>query len=148
MPPIKTVLFRSVTLFALAGTLAGCNKSPHDVAPVSGTVTIDGQPFTHGKVMFAPLPGGDNLHPGKAALGLLQPDGSFVLSTYGKGDGAVVGEHTVTIINVPPTTGAAKDEPKFKRARAPGDFRVIAGQDNHFDVKLSRQDVTRYSSQN
>ena len=155
MRPTVTAIPIAIVLASLLESVVGCGGPPHEVAPAHGTVTIDGRPFTHGKVMFAPL-SGDGVHPGKAAMGLLQPDGSFVLSTYGNDDGAVVGEHSVTIISIQPTaapspatsaeTGPAKDEPKFKRARAPGTFQVIAGQDNHFDIKLLRQDVTRYST--
>ena len=91
-------------------------------------------------------------------MGVLQPDGSFVLSTYGTNDGAVVGEHSVTIINVKSPSTASADStlrgksaaatPKFDRARAPGNYRVVAGKDNHFDIKLSHQDIERYTTHN
>jgi hypothetical protein len=143
-------------LFGIGLALAiGCQKSPYQTVPVRGTVTIDGQPFANGKVMFAPVAGADNLNPGKPAFGQLQDDGSFVLSTYGTNDGAVVGEHSVTIINIDPpasdggpikaTPTSAKRLPKFKRVPA-GKLQVVAGQDNSFDIKLSRQDVTRFAA--
>jgi hypothetical protein len=151
--PHWQVISRLGTLATLFICWAGCSKPPHEVAPVHGTVTIDGQPFTQGKVMFAPLASGHNLHPGKAAMGILKPDGSFVLGTYGENDGAVVGEHSVTIINVKTPAAASTDANanatspkaflKFDRARAPGTFRVVAGEDNQFDIKLSSREIAR-----
>ncbi len=40
---------------------------------------------------------------GKRATGKLQADGTFVLSTYKEGDGAVAGEHSVIITGVDKT---------------------------------------------
>ncbi len=138
---------------ALASFFVGCHKSPYELAPVEGTVTVDGQPLTHAKVMFAPLAKGDDAHSGKAAMGVLNAEGSFILGTYGESDGAVVGEHSVTIINSEPTASAAvgnggsvKAIPKFARARASGTFEVVAGQLNRFDIKLTRQDLSRFST--
>ena len=101
---------------AVLAAITGCQRSPYELAPVHGTITIDGQPFTHGKVMFAPVARADNLNPGKPAFGQLQDNGSFVLSTYDTGDGAVVGEHSVTIINIDPP---AADGTLTKTAQAP-----------------------------
>jgi len=78
----------------------GCQQNPYELAPVRGTVTIDGHPLSQAKVMFAPSEVGTNPNPGKPAFGLLQPDGSFVLTTYKENDGAVIGEHWVTVIRL------------------------------------------------
>ncbi len=50
---------------------------------------------------------------GKPATGVVQDDGSFVLSTYGNNDGAVVGKHQVMFspIMVGPETPADKPTP-------------------------------------
>jgi hypothetical protein len=83
----------SLFLF-LAGVgllLAGCGGGGEPTANVNGSVTYDGQPVTSGNITFAPLEG----TVGKPANGLVQPDGSFTLSTYAEGDGAVVGRHRV-----------------------------------------------------
>lgn len=143
-------------LAGLIASLIGCSHPPHDVAPVSGTVTVDGRPLTRGKIMFAPLPSGDNQHPGKVAIGVLQPDGSFTLSTYGSGDGAVVGEHSVTVMDGPSSvanSGAAEAAgatrppiPAFERIRAPGKYRVVAGQENHFDIQIMLRGPNRGNS--
>ena len=58
--------------------------------PVTGTVHYNGRPLEFGSVTFQP-------RSGQPARGVIQKDGSFSLSTYRPGDGAVVGEHQVRI---------------------------------------------------
>ena len=71
--------------------IAGCRPSYQlDIAPAQGTVTLDGKPLSAGGVLLTP-------DRGRAAGGRLAADGSFVLSTYGKGDGAIIGRHRVAI---------------------------------------------------
>jgi hypothetical protein len=132
---------------------SGCSKSPFDLAPVHGTVAIDGRPMTHGKVMFAPAARNGDVDAGKPAFGVIGQDGSFVLSTYGDGDGAIVGEHSATVINIP--TGDAPETsqiptgqriPKFKRVLVPGKFSVVAGQDNQIDIRLTSRDISQFGS--
>ena len=74
--------------------LAGCGPSGGDVpptAPVQGTVTYQGKPVESGAVTFYP---GGGERPGG---GLLEAGGKFTLTTFEKGDGAVVGTHKVTV---------------------------------------------------
>jgi len=130
--------------------LAGCEKTPFEVAPVRGTVTIDGQPLTIGRVMFAPAATSDGLNAGKPALGTIRTGGGYVLSTYGEDDGAVVGEHTVTILGPPKRLpGATPVSTRvngltFSRLTVPRRFSVAAGQENQIDIKLTSEDVARY----
>ena len=87
-----------------AALLGGCGGGEFDTAPVRGKLTCGGQPITFGSVSFSPLaPEGSGL-PGKAAIGKVQPDGTFVLSTYEAEDGAVVGRHRVSW--APPEEGS------------------------------------------
>jgi hypothetical protein len=72
----------------------GCGSSAAQGAatlPVKGKVLFKGKPVTKGRVMFEPEGAG------KDAFGDIQPDGSFVSTTYKKDDGAVVGNHRVSI---------------------------------------------------
>src|SRR4051794_30930832 len=78
------------SLFALCFLLAGCNRETR-TGFVSGTVRVDGKPITQGTIMFAPADG-------KAAVGSIGPDGTYVLTTYQMGDGAAVGSHRVSIL--------------------------------------------------
>jgi hypothetical protein len=129
----------------LVGAAAGCSKSEFDLAPVAGRVTIDGQPFTQGKVMFAPIASGESREAGKPALGRLGPDGSFILGTYEPDDGAVVGEHWVTVIyNKPKDGAAAAPPPGFSRVSVPQKVIVAAGQENRIDVALTGDEIKKY----
>lgn len=71
--------------------LAGCSKDGFPTAPVRGKITYKGQPVGSGTILFNPE--GDR----PAATGEIKADGSYVLSTYGDGDGAVLGKHSILI---------------------------------------------------
>jgi len=77
----------------------GCGGGKYEVAPVSGICSCNGEPITAGLVVFEPIPaaGADLKESGRAAAGVLNEDGSFVLSTYGQDDGAIIGEHRVRV---------------------------------------------------
>jgi hypothetical protein len=75
---------------AAAVALSGCGDGRPARVPVAGKVLIDGKPVVIGAVRFTPADG-------RPATGELGPDGSFRLTTFEPGDGAVVGMHTVTI---------------------------------------------------
>ena len=85
---------RAVALIMLAAAvlaLAGCGSNQLKTAVVRGTVTYKGKPVPNGTISFVPTSG-------PSATGEIQPDGSYVLTTYRKGDGAVLGQHTVVIV--------------------------------------------------
>ena len=67
------------------------------VFPVSGKLTLDGQPMAGAFVMFYPL----RRLPDDAAKNQphakVDEDGNFRLSTYGDGDGAPAGKYRVTV---------------------------------------------------
>jgi hypothetical protein len=69
--------------------IAGCEHGPQ-MARVNGRVLYNGKPLEFGSVTFQPPSG-------QPARGLIQSDGSFSLSTFEPGDGAVVGQHKVRI---------------------------------------------------
>jgi len=133
----------------IALALVGCSRPPYDLAPVHGTVTLEGKPLSGAKVMFAPVEVGDNPNPGKPAFGLIQDDGSFMLSTYRTNDGAVVGEHWVSIVKLavkPEENSLASAPPSggFDRLTLPQKVTVVADSDNQIDLKLTSQDVARF----
>lgn len=120
--------------------LAGCNRSSYELAPVHGTVTVDDQPLFQGKVRFAPVAKGDDDHPGRPALGSIQSDGTYRLSTYKVNDGAVIGEHWVMIANV--EEELPDGVPEFARVTMLQKVNVVEGKDNRIDIKLT-SDVIR-----
>jgi hypothetical protein len=139
----KRILSASGLLVVLALISGGgCSKSPYSTSPVKGLVTLDGQPLGEGKVMFTPVAQGDPSKTGKAGYGPLNPDGSFVVSTYGSEDGAIVGPHWVTVVQtiLPNTATATPDTAegvKFKRYKFPQQQTVAAGQENQLDIALT-----------
>jgi hypothetical protein len=84
-------LFLLLAAVGLLITLPGCSGGSASTAAVTGKVTSGGEPVTSGSVTFAPAGGTE----GKPAVGAVQSDGSYTLSTYAQGDGAVIGKHSV-----------------------------------------------------
>ncbi|QDU55507.1 hypothetical protein [Aeoliella mucimassa] len=68
----------------------GCGGGP-ETAKVTGTVLLDGNPLSQGKVIFRP----EN---GKVAEGEIASDGTFRLGTFSDSDGALLGKHKVAVM--------------------------------------------------
>jgi hypothetical protein len=69
--------------------LVGCDDRPTRV-PVSGIVTIDGQPLDRGNIKFVPKEG-------RPSAGSIGADGRFTLTCYDGNDGALLGTHRVQV---------------------------------------------------
>lgn len=85
---MKTIAF---ALLAMIGIILsnGCSRGPA-LAPVKGTVTIDGSPLAKGTIIFE----ANGLRPATARI----ENGQIVeVTTYKTGDGAPVGSHKVAI---------------------------------------------------
>lgn len=82
----------AVCLAALA--ILGCNQGGSSLGtiPVSGVVTLDGQPVEGAVVAFAPTS-----TTGRAASGVTDASGRYQLTTQDPGDGALPGSYAVTI---------------------------------------------------
>ena len=78
-------------LVALAIVVAGCGGNNKKTAVVRGSVTYNGKAVPSGTISFIP-------EEGRSATGEIRPDGSFTLTTYRKGDGAILGQHKVVIV--------------------------------------------------
>jgi hypothetical protein len=83
---------------ALLPFVAGCGDGQFPVRAAKGKVVCNGQPVTSGSVSFTPIGEAGSLEAGKPASGAVGPDGTFVLSTNGRFDGAVVGKHRVQYV--------------------------------------------------
>lgn len=133
----------------ILGCLMGCQRSPYELSPTEGTVKIAGQPLLVGKVMFAPIAKGDRLNAGKPAIGAIQAGGHFDLSTYKERDGAIVGEHWVTIYGPASSSGTPQltsaGGRKIERVSVPHKVQVVAGQPNHIDIELTEQELTKFA---
>jgi hypothetical protein len=81
---------------ALVLGISGCGSD--NVAPVSGRVTLDGEPAAHVRVTFQPLGSAENPNPGPGSYAMTDADGRYTLTVVGtKRSGAVVGKHRVSI---------------------------------------------------
>jgi len=109
--PLKTR--RHAWLVAALLLLAGCGGDPYDIVPVSGRVTLDGDPVAEANVSFEPIGEGDELALGPGSFGMTDAEGRYTLETVDRRRGAVVGEHRVTIS----TFRAAPDRSKMEVVR-------------------------------
>ena len=70
--------------------ICGCGNDKLPLGKVEGKVLYQGKPLEFGSVMFQP-------EKGPIAKSTIRSDGTFVLSTYVEGDGAVIGSHAVQV---------------------------------------------------
>lgn len=126
---------------AAATLVVGCGGPPFAQAPAKGRISVDGEPLTGGKVMFAPVAAPGEIEAGKPAFGDLDAEGRFVLGTYSTSDGAVVGEHWVTLLGVDDSRRW-----RFDRLTIPtGRFKVVAGEVNDFDIDLTAELIAKHA---
>lgn len=87
---MRTKDFCLLTLCLVLAAGCGGPTRPTTV-PVRGIVTLDGAPIADAAVMFMPSSGG------RPAMGTTDAAGKFTLMTFTEGDGALVGDHKVTV---------------------------------------------------
>lgn len=76
--------------YCLAAAVGCGGDEKPNLLPVHGTVMLNGQPLATGQVVTM-------LETGRGAAGQIQPDGTFELTTYEKGDGALPGTHKAAV---------------------------------------------------
>jgi hypothetical protein len=131
----------------LVVTVTGCGQAPYQVAPVSGRVTLNGQPLPRAHVHFAPI--GTLAHnPGPTSQGLTDADGRFTLRLDNPPEsGAVVGRSRVFITVAGAATTGPQPDGGGKRTREvlPAryhrdtvlEFEVSTGGTNKADFELT-----------
>lgn len=112
------------TILACAGlvVVAGCRSDSFVLAPVSGRVTVDGQPVAGLRVAFEPMGSAERRAPGPEAVGVTDEDGRFTLETMAESPrtGAVVGKCRVRIWALPSDQKDRVDRDKVTDVMAPG----------------------------
>lgn len=79
----------------LSAGLLGCDASRPTLVPVTGTVSMNGQPLTAGSIYFQP--DASNSFQDDQPSSLLELDGSFTIKTFPHGDGVPPGKYRVTL---------------------------------------------------
>ena len=87
----SSVLLLAVWLTVATAALTGCGRRGNELAPIGGQVAYRGKPLAFGSVMFLPKSG-------PPAPGIIQPDGTFKMTTRGLGEGASVGKNRVRVV--------------------------------------------------
>jgi len=95
---------------ALAVITLGCSGrgSKPPTVKLHGKVSYQGQPVSQGTVTFQPTKPAEG-YPFRPATGVLNTDGTYELSTFDKGDGAIPGEYQVMIVSL--TSGPTPETP-------------------------------------
>lgn len=97
--------FLGFACLLISAAISGCGPTRPDLVPVSGVVTYQGQPVVGAQVTFmAP-------NAARAAYGKTDAEGKFRLSTFGMDDGAVAGNHTVTVAKPTESAGGEAMSP-------------------------------------
>jgi hypothetical protein len=88
------VRYRLLLILALAAI--GCGEK-FPLAPVAGTVTLDGNPLAGARIGFEPVRGGDSPEAGPGSYATTDANGRFELTALTGKKGAVVGKHRVWV---------------------------------------------------
>jgi hypothetical protein len=94
-PTVPWGSLRAVLLAAAAGTFGGCGSDGPELADVTGTVTRDGKPLSGINVEFQP-------QTGRPSAGRTNDAGEYQLQFTSEQAGALLGQHQVHIVSVPP----------------------------------------------
>ena len=122
--------------------ISGCGRGTPLTMPVKGTVTFQGSPLAEADVAFTPTGG-------RPATGRTDTAGQFTLTTFKTNDGAMIGQHTVTVCKHvkkdPNATGVYFDyvqvtPEKFSRPNeSPLRAEVTASGPNEFTFDITPQ---------
>jgi hypothetical protein len=132
----------SLSLLASLPLTAGCGDNRFPVSPAKGKVVCQGQPVTVGSVSFVPIGEPGQLETGKAATATLGSDGTFVLTTFNRFDGAIVGKHRVQY-NVPEEDGSNESDESKADPDAPGQAARAAEKKRQLQAQRTLQCVQK-----
>ena len=122
---LKTIC--GIGLFAVLFAVPGCGDDkvdrPYDLVPAGGVVIYKGQPVEGATVTFHPAEAGSPMSAGKpAARAKTNAQGRFRLWTFDLDDGALPGDHVVTISKVEIVApDIDPDVPGYDPSKAPAD---------------------------
>jgi hypothetical protein len=97
---------------AIMALISGCGSAKY--APVSGRITLNGNPLPSAFVTFNPIPKSGSIEAGPTAVGTTDQDGRYTLRVSSNQSGALIGNHRVAITVVNAQGG---DAPLSRSAR-------------------------------
>jgi hypothetical protein len=112
-------ILRHGLLCLLLLTPGGCGKGKDlpDLAPVTGTVTLDGQPLAEAEITFTPI----GTTAGLGSEGRTAGDGKYQLKAVRRGAGAAAGQYKVVISKrVMPDGSVVRPSPDTPPIMSPG----------------------------
>ncbi|RCS46331.1 carboxypeptidase regulatory-like domain-containing protein [Bremerella cremea] len=123
----------------LTVSILGCAEQDYgDLGKVTGTVTVDGQPYSGALVTFTP-------EEGRPSRGMTDAAGNYELIYIRDTKGAEPGKHLVAITTVPPEQPDDYKGPEF-REPIPAKYNVRSELDrtvelgpNTFDFELTKK---------
>lgn len=142
----------SICATMLLLSMLGCGADGPELAPLSGQVTLDGEPVAEAALMFTPVAGG------RPAQAVTDAEGRFEAWTLEPGDGAIVGEHRVAVtqsklvgieateaglegVSSGPVRVESAIPAKYGRADSSGlTAQVDSGEDNYVELSLLTSD--------
>ena len=132
----------ALPLIAIALPTTGCNSSGPEVYPVSGKVVYpDGSPMPEGMVEFEAMEGEFS---GRNARGVIQTDGTFVLTTQEPDDGAVAGRHRAIVREPYRNLGFNEEgpppliDPLFARYETSGLEFTVKEEKNYIEIEVNK----------
>ena len=115
--------------------LFGCGAAGPKTAIVRGTVTYKGKPVPNGTVTFIPASG-------HHATGDIRPDGSYTLTSFRPGDGAIPGTYKVIVVAMQDMTGRLpEDRNPLPPPIVPNKYTSIATTDISVEVKEGENQI-------
>jgi hypothetical protein len=134
---------RSFSFLTLLLLVLGCGGR-HNLARVSGRVTLNGQPLAHAAVTFQPIAAPGNSRPGTGSGGITDAQGRYSLKLIGtETQGAVVGRHLVSISLAREDNSAddrptrSKQSPAKRKAKRQLEYDVPPGGTDSADFALT-----------
>lgn len=115
----------SLTFVLLAAVnFVGCKSSDFDISPVSGRVTLNGDPLPNARLVFNPRAKEGSVRAGPDSFGKTDENGEFRLKTIDSFDGAVVTTHRVFIrtIEFSDDENVSEDAPPTRKELLPGRY--------------------------
>jgi len=137
---MRNFLITSATLSALF--VLGCGGGDFPTTKVTGRVVCKGQPVSGIHVFFEPLQSGQDALVGKQGIGRTKEDGTFSISTYGDGDGAVVGKHRVRV-GWSDSATSTECSCEVDSEKDIMEVEVKKGEENDFEVVLAKAEGSR-----